>query len=261
MDKEQSETRKEGGGLVNLVVDTLFALAEQPEGLSVRAIAEQTGSSRSSTHRILQYLAKNGYTEQNESGSYVVGSRLLQLSARVFGVVPVLQIARSCMTDLVKTINETCYLATYTDGDTFCTYINRVESTHLVRHIQPLGARIPLNAGAVGKAILAAIPDFDLKTLDLTRYTANTLTTIPALAADLKLTRERGYAVSVEERIIGVTGVATAIKSGDTVMGALTVSIPLSRAPTDRLKQVGESVHKFAMDLSAALTAVGVKHI
>ena len=159
-------------GLVNLVVETLYALAERPEGSSIRAIAQQTGNSRSSTHRILQYLAKSGYAEQTRDGSYVVGSRLLSLSARVFGVVPVLQIARSIMRNLVEEVGETCYLATYSRGDTFCTYIHRVESAHLVRHVQPLGARIPLHAGAVGKAILAALPSFDFSSLDLGRLHA-----------------------------------------------------------------------------------------
>src|SRR5690606_14985877 len=111
----------QSSGLVNMVVETLYALAERPEGSSIRSIAQDTGNSRSSTHRILQYLAKGGYAEQTENGSYVVGSRLLSLSARVFGVVPVLQIARSIMRDLVGKVGETCYLATYSDADDFCT--------------------------------------------------------------------------------------------------------------------------------------------
>ncbi|MCO5065027.1 MAG: IclR family transcriptional regulator [Rhizobiaceae bacterium] len=236
-------------------------MSEQPEGSSIRAIAEQTGSSRSSTHRTLQFLARGGYTEQTSNGSYIVGPRLLSLSARVFGVVPVLQIARATMSDLAKRIDETCYLATYSVGDGFCTYINRVESTHLVRHIQPLGARMPLNAGAVGKAILASLPDFDLTTLDLIRYTASTLATIPELEADLLITRKRGYALSIEERVMGVTGVASAVFSHGTAVGALTVSIPQSRVPCRGLDEIGAIVREQAAELTSALTAMGAKHI
>ncbi len=161
------ETSAQTGGLVNLVVETLYALAERPEGSSIRAIAKETDNSRSSTHRILQYLAKSGYAQQTENGGYVVGSRLLSLSARVFGVVPVLQIARSVMRDLVDEVGETCYLATYSHSDDFCTYVQRIESDHLVRHVQQLGGQIPLHAGAVGKSILAALPKFDFSSLDL----------------------------------------------------------------------------------------------
>ena len=249
------------GGLVNLVVETLYALAERPEGSSIRAIAQQTGNSRSSTHRILQYLARSGYTEQTSDGSYVVGSRLLSLSARVFGVVPVLQIARSIMRDLVEEVGETCYLATYHHGDAFCTYIHRVESAHLVRHVQPLGARIPLHAGAVGKAILAALPSFDLTSLDLVGYTPRTLTSVPHLKADLEIGRQHGYATSTEERVIGVAGVASVVRSGNTVVGALTLSMPLSRVPRKGFDGIGVAVRKHAEELSSALTSMGVERI
>lgn len=246
-------------GLVNLVVETLYSLAERPEGSSIRAIAQETGNSRSSTHRILQYLAKSGYAEQTENGSYVVGSRLLALSARVFGVVPVFQIARSIMRNVVDETGETCYLATYSPGDEFCTYVHRVESSHLVRHVQPLGARIPLHAGAVGKAILAAIEDFDLSKLDLIAYTPRTLTSVKDLRASLDIVRKQQYATSVEERVIGVAGAAWVVRSGETVVGALTVSVPLSRVPSAGLDKIGERVHASAEELSRALTAMGVR--
>jgi IclR family transcriptional regulator, acetate operon repressor len=248
-------------GLVNLVVETLYALAERPEGSSIRAIAQETGNSRSSTHRILQYLAKGGYAEQTENGSYVVGSRLLALSARVFGVVPVLQIARSIMRNVVDEIGETCYLATYSPDDDFCTYVHRVESSHLVRHVQPLGARIPLHAGAVGKAILAALPNFDFSALDLVAYTPRTLTSVKDLRVNLKTVRQQGYATSMEERVMGVAGVACVIKSGEAVVGALTVSVPLPRVPPDGLSKIGEVVRARAEELSSALKAMGVRRI
>ena len=248
-------------GLVNLVLETLYALAERPEGSSIRAIAQQTGNSRSSTHRILQYLAIGGYAEQTQNGSYVVGSRLLSLSARVFGVVPVLQIAGSIMRKLVEDVGETCYLATYSPGDDFCTYVHRVESAHLVRHVQPLGGRIPLHAGAVGKAILASLPSFDFESLDLVAYTPHTLTSVEALKASLEVVHQQGYATSVEERVTGVAGVARVIKSGETVVGALTVSIPLSRVAPGGLDPIGVVVRGRADELSSALTAIGVARI
>lgn len=255
------ETSAQTGGLVNLVVETLYALAARPEGSSIRAIAQETGNSRSSTHRILQYLARSGYAQQTENGSYVVGSRLLALSARVFGVIPVLQIARSIMRALVDEVGETCYLATYSHGDDFCTYVQRIESDHLVRHVQQLGGRIPLHAGAVGKAILAALPKFDLSSLDLIAFTPSTLTSVRELRSGLDAVRRTGYATSIEERVIGVAGVASVVRSGDTVVGALTVSIPLSRVPQNGLDGIGTAVRRQAQEFSSALTSMGVERI
>jgi len=242
------------------VMDTLYALTESAGGLSVRTIAEATGNSRSATHRILQSLAECGYAEQGHDGSYAVGRLLIELAARTFNAVPVLKMADSIMTELVREVGETCYLATYWRGEAFTTFIHRVETDNPVRHIQALGARLPLHAGAVGKAILS-VSDIDLGTLDLAAFTPGTLITKAALGKDLKRIRELGYATSSEERVLGVAGVAAPVLSGDSVVGGLSVSIPISRVPKDGLDALGKAVSKRAQEFSLALTAMGVKHI
>ena len=189
------------------MTDTLYALTQSSGVLSVRTIARRpataaarpTGSSRRSR--------TSQYAEQREDGGYTVGRRLVELAARVFGVVPVLQIVDDIMTELVSQVGETCYLATYNEGDAFATFVHRVESDHLVRHVQALGTRLPLHAGAVGKAILSAA-DIDLDSLDLAAFTPQTPTTVAALKKDVESARELGYATSFEERVVGVDGVA-----------------------------------------------------
>lgn len=249
-------------GMAGLVANTLYALTEGSEGLSIRQIAEATQNSRSSTHRILQSLARAGYVQQTVTGGYVIGSRLLRLAARVFGTVPVLQIANLVMRDLVGEIRETCYLAIYSETEELVTYVHRIEGDNPVRFVQPLGVRMPFHAGAVGKAILAELPEFDLGSLDMERYTSNTLTTEAALQADLLHIREKGYATSIEERVEGVAGAAAVIRSGSRVVGALTVSIPSSRIDRpERLEVIGRTVKKHADELSIALTATGIERI
>jgi IclR family acetate operon transcriptional repressor len=249
-----------GAQAVPRVMETLYALSASTAALSVRTIADNIGNSRSSTHRILQSLAESGYAEQRPDGGYIVGPRLIELAARVFGAVPVLRMADSVMTDLVREVGETCYLATYSRGDVTATFIHRVETDHPVRHVQALGTRLPLHAGAIGKAILSAL-DIDIGTLDLTAYTPRTPTSKAALQKELKRVRESGYATSVEERVIGSAGAAAPIISGDVVVGGLSVSVPTSRLGKTTLDTIGKKVHKRAQDLSLALTAMGVKRI
>lgn len=243
------------------VTDVLFALTESESGMSVRGIAEKTNNSRSSTHRILQVLFEDGYAEQRADGGYVAGPKLVELSARVFGVVPVLRYADELMRRLVEEVGESCYLATFNREELFATFVHRVESDQPVRHVQPLGTRIPLHAGAVGKAILVAAEDIDLNSIDLVRMTPHTITTRREFLKDLETSRARGYAISHEERIEGIIGVAAALTSGATVVGGLAVAIPVSRSPQDGLEGVGEAIRKYAAAVSAALTAMGVKRL
>jgi IclR family acetate operon transcriptional repressor len=241
------------------VTDVLFALTESESGMSVRGIAERTDNSRSSTHRILQVLSEDGYAEQRADGGYVAGHKLVELGARVFGVVPILRYADELMRRLVVEVGETCYLATFNREDLFATFVHRVESDQPVRHVQPLGTRIPLHAGAVGKAILVAAEDVDLSTIELVRITPHTLTTRREFLKDLEVSRARGYAVSYEERVEGIVGVASALTSGDTVVGGLAVAIPKSRVPEEGLEGIGDAMRKYAAAISATLTAMGVK--
>jgi IclR family acetate operon transcriptional repressor len=242
------------------VTDTLFALTQSSSPISVRTIAEATGNSRSSAHRILQTLAESGFAEQRADGGYTIGPRLVELSARVFGSVPVLRIADSIMTQLVDTVGETCYLATYVPGEMSATFIHRVESDEVVRHIQALGTRIPLHAGAVGKAILS-VAAVDLEELSLVGFTEKTPTTLTSLRRDVDEAKRRGYATSVSERVLDVVGVASPVFSGERVVGGLTVAIPSSRVPADGLERIGEAVRQHAAELSAAFMAMGVKRL
>ena len=242
------------------IVEILYALTESSDKRSVRAIAEATGNSRSATQRILRSLANSGYAEQRDDGSYAVGRRLVELAARVFGVVPVLKLANSIMTELVREIGETCYLATYTPGDNFTTFIHRVETDRPVRHVQALGVRLPLHAGAVGKAILS-VADVNLDDLELERFTPRTLITKSALKKEIQLARKVGFASSYEERVEGVVGVAAPLFAGDSVVGGLTAAIPTSRIPKSSVDRMGNAVRLHAQELSMALTAMGVKRI
>lgn len=175
------------------VTEVLYALASRERGLSVRAIAEMTGNSRSSTHRILQMLAEDGYAEQHSDSSYAVGPKLLQLAARVFGSVSIIRVADSIMVRLSAETGESSYLVAFSRRDLLATFIHRVDSDHPVRHIQPLGAPIPLHAGAVGKAILAASTDIDLAQIELTQYTEQTPRTLEALEAHVQLVIGRAH--------------------------------------------------------------------
>ncbi len=243
------------------VLDVLDALTQSSDGMSVRGISEHIGSSRSSIHRILKSLSGDGYVEQKPDGGYVIGIRMVELGARVFRVVPLLRYADESMRRLVSRVSETTYLATFDRESLFATFVHRVESTRAIRHVQPLGMRIPLHAGAIGKAILFADPSIRLEDLPLTAITPHTLVDLEALRLDLDESRERGYALSRQERVEGIIGVAAPVTSGDVVVGGLAVSAPLAHESAINIGNVGTLVKECAADLSRTLLAMGVSRI
>lgn len=243
------------------VTDVLFALTESETPLSVRALADTIANSRSSTHRILLKLAEEGYAELRGDGGYIAGPRLVELGARTFAIVPILRYADSLMRQMVDELDNTCYLATFDEQSQFATYIKRVESGQPVRHIQPLGTRLPLHAGAVGKVMLAHAKDINLDAIDFERYTPDTLTDLASLRADLELIRQRGFAVSRAERVDDVIGVAAAVISGGSVVGGLTTAIPGRRFADVDVDEVGSVIVRYATQLSDAMSSMGVRRL
>lgn len=231
------------------VTAVLYALTEPGEGLSVRAVAERTATSRSAAHRILQALVDEGYAVQGAGGRYVAGPKLLQLAARAFTGTSAIQLADSIMNGLVDEVGETAYLGSFLPEEKAVTFVHRVECTHPLRYIQPLGVPLPLDRGAIGKAILAdAVKNPDLGI----GVDAGT-----ELAKDLEEIRERRYAVSFAERVQGVTGIASAVHARGMVVGGLTLAVPTVRLPRDQIGEIGEIVVRYADQISGALAALG----
>lgn len=238
-------------------IAVLAALAESDGALSVRAVAEQSGVSRSAAHRILQYLADEGYARQRDEGRYLVGPRLMQLASRILSSSTLIDISDLVMQRLMRAVDESVYLAMYLSPQHYATFIHKVESNHPVRFVQALGQPIPLYAGAVGKAIMAAVGEIDPEELEFTPLTPRTITSASKLREELAGIRERGYAVSVEERIPGASGIASVISSKEGVIGALTVSLPASRLDPAKIDSIGQQVVRYAAELSEAIAATG----
>ncbi len=75
-----------------------------------------------------------------------------------------------------------------------------------------VGRRVPSYCTAVGKAILAGLPEAEaggiLRRSGMQRITAKTITTLAAMRAELAATRSRGYSVDDEENEEGVRCIA-----------------------------------------------------
>lgn len=113
--------------------------------------------------------------------------------------------------DVVAT-RENIHLAVR-DGDT-ALYIEKLAGHRSVPIVPRNGARLPLHATGVGKALLAhESADFQrwYLGLPLARQTPYTIVEAGRLATDLEQTRHRGYAVTVEEMTLGSCSVAAPI--------------------------------------------------
>jgi DNA-binding IclR family transcriptional regulator len=123
------------------------------------------------------------------------------------------------------------------------------------RQMPEVGIVIPAHASALGKAILAfAGSDQRPLTEPLRSMTGETITSLPALRADLTTVRETGVAEEDEEALLGECSVAAPVfDSHAGVVGAIGVVVPSGAWPVDQTAR--DTVREAARGISRELGA------
>lgn len=221
-------------------------------------LAERTGLSPSTTHRLLSTLVAYGYVVQDpQSSRYRLGHRLMALAGGAADRTARLrETARPRLGRMRDAYDETVNLTVL---DRFSiVYVDQVESSRPVRMFSRIGNRVPAHASGAGKAMLAYQPPAALAALFASApyeaLTPRTITDREALAAELERIRERGYAMDDEEYDEGVACVAAPIfGAGGVVEGALSVSGPVGRMQRLDLAEVGAAARSLTAEVSAEL--------
>lgn len=209
-------------------IELLEHLAARQGALTrLREIADDLGWPRSSTHALLQTLVTSGWVQTDPSGAfYSIGIRALLAGTSYLDRDPRVRLAHPILADLSAALGETVHLARL-DRDQVV-YLDTVESREYPRVMPRVGRRLPVVHTALGRAVLAENPSAVPAELPppLTRYS---LTDPSALAAELAATRERGYALEVQENTAGLRCYGMALRYDREVIDAISCSVPMER--------------------------------
>jgi DNA-binding IclR family transcriptional regulator len=166
--------------------------------------------------------------------------------------------AHKYLEHLAKQTGETAHLAVLDKGEVL--HLDKVESEHALRMTVAVGSSAPATTSALGKALLAYVPDDQLAAVISSRGLpagrGNSITTVANLREELQSIRSRGYAVDNEEQSEGLRCFAAAVRgfSGD-ALASLSVAGPSIRLTDDRIPFVVKLVVQAAGALSEELGA------
>ncbi|TQM10076.1 IclR family transcriptional regulator [Pseudonocardia kunmingensis] len=252
---EPGERPAEARGALDKALALLTALArpEGPHRLAELATAAQVP--KPSAHRMLRTLVDSGFATTT-GGSYQVGPHLLGMAAAALASSREGRFARPVLTDLQRRTGHTVHYALRSRD--VAVQLDVVEPASGYRLAVRAGDEVPLHCTAVGRAILAGLPDREAATLlgagPLPARTAHTLTDPGAVRAAVAQVDAHGYVVEDEEYEPDVRSIAAPVVDGTgAVVGAVAVSgltFVLSRDSADVL---GPLVRDAAARLSAAL--------
>jgi DNA-binding IclR family transcriptional regulator len=211
-------------------LEVLRLLGARPEGMFTSDLAESLAVHRTIVYRLLRTLEAYDLVSSAGNGRdrrHVLGVGITRLAQTLNSDLQ--SVALPAIEKLVAAAGATAHLAVADGDETVVLFV--LEPRHADIHIAyRAGQRHPLDRGSAGLAILAARPATKRE------------------RREVKVARERGYAVSLAEIVPGVIGVSAPIKrmNGTSVEASVGVSV-LTEPETDR---VGPMVVAAAADIS-----------
>ena len=249
MTRAESSQASVGVQSVGRAFEVLEAIAGAGRASSLSEIAAAVARPAPSVHRLVRTLVALGYVRQDSSRRYALAPGLIRLgdsAARQFGVW-----ASPVLAGLVDVIGESANMAIL-EG-THALYVAQVAGRHAMRMFTEVGRRVPLHSTAVGKALLAQLPEEDvavvLKSTGMHTITDHTITEQDVLQQEIVAGRTLGYFTDNGEQEVGVSCVAVAVPETP-ALTAISFSAPSPRMTPDVTRRAAAALRSAAQTLA-----------
>jgi IclR family pca regulon transcriptional regulator len=203
--------------------------------LGIADIADELGMSRSTTHRYVITLLALGYLEQGASRKYRLGLRVTDLGMSALNSTGLREHAHPYLEELRQRTSYTVSLAVLEGAEIL--YVDRVRSFRRgqgrANGDVTTGSRLPAHCTAMGKLLLANLPEADqrelIASMKLTKHGPNTITGKKALRDELDEVLEASFAVDDEELAKDLYSIAAPVRNGPRdVVAAVDIAAPSS---------------------------------
>ncbi|MDO5409863.1 MAG: IclR family transcriptional regulator [Lachnospiraceae bacterium] len=258
VEAKKTESKKKGGVPIQSINRAIQILKcfETSNQLTLAEICEKVQLHKSTVYGIVATLKENGFLDKDEVlSSYRLGIELYKLASHVNRDIR--SVCQPFVHELCEITGETVNLVV--PDDNYVIYIEKCESKYSMRISTNIGTRLPMYCTAVGKAIMAFMPDQTsvsqiLDQTQLKAYTKNTLTNKEAILKSLHEIRQCGYAIDNEELEYGLVCVAVPILdvTGSPV-AAVSCSGPIQRMTPDNIDEIAKAVIRYALKMSSRI--------
>jgi DNA-binding IclR family transcriptional regulator len=227
----------------------------------VSEIARRTGLSKSTVHGLLSALvAERFLVGESPTRSYRLGPRLLELGMRSRDQM-LLQTAESQLQELVERNGETALFGRLEGGEVLILALE--DSPRSLNLSAQAGARVPLMAGALGKAYLASLPEGEgrlfLQHIALPSYTDRSVKDIRSYLDEVRKASDIGYAVDRGEYLAGVSAVAASFPWFGSYYFLWIVQIEARQGRVE-LEQLGAEVQNAVREMEERLAEAESTH-
>lgn len=239
------------------VLDIIEYIVNSAKPPTFKSIQESLDIPKSSLSYLLQDLITREYIHcDNDTKVYYPGLKLIQVGAACINNTDITKEIGLVTKQLSDELGETTH-AGILEGR-FVVYIAKCHGEKELSAVRTIGFRIPAHATGVGKVLLAALPEHEVKKrlagVELERYTQNTIVSEPLLLKELNKVAAQGFAIDDQEIIPGGICVAAPIHDKEhRTIAALSVTIPVIRIAEETMDTVIAKVQAAAKTASGRL--------
>jgi DNA-binding IclR family transcriptional regulator len=215
---------------------TIISELQTQDATGVTELANRLGHSKSTIHNHL-YTLEDQQLVVREDGQYRLSLRILDMAMHVREQIGNYDVIRNEADALAEETGEIIQFGIEEHGKV--SYLYKATGEQAVETLSGVGKQQPMHSTSLGKTILAYLPQDRterlIESMELERFTSNTTTSADTLRTELEEIRQRGYGIDDEENIEGLRCVSAPVENGDTVLGAISITGPLSRFTDNRI--------------------------
>ena len=239
------------------IFQVMEMLAENGE-MGLMEISAALDLHKSTVHRLLMSLVYMGYAKQDETTQkYMLSYKIVNMAGKILDRMDILQVAKPYLERLSDLSGEAVHLV-QREGNHIL-YIYKIEAkVGTIRMVSHVGMIHPMNCSGVGKAIMATLPEREVKQIwnesVIEKKTDKTVTDYDEMQKLLEEVRKNGYALDDEENEKGVRCIAACLHGyQNEVKYAFSISGPTSRMTRERVMELAVDVKKVQEELSREL--------
>ncbi len=248
------------GQSIGRALRLLACFSEARPSHTLSELSRQLELAPSTVSRLLSVLEEYGYVRRVGNGQYTLGLAPIALASVAISQSDLRRQSLPFLEMLADTSHYNANLAVLYEGDVL--FLARVPAAKELRAYTITGTRNAPHSHAVGKILLAALPEAAVRARYADRpmeaVTPQTITAMDELLAELERVRAQRYAVDDEEFLPDRAAVAAPVRdeTGQTIAAISLSGIPASRTP-EEFSQAIRLVKQFAMHISRTFGATG----
>ncbi len=239
--------------------DIIECISRHPDGLPFMEIVHELGIPKSTVFRILHTLETNSWVEKRGE-RYQLGYMFIHYGMTTLSKRKIADVAEPILKKLTEDTGETSHLAVPSGKKSMI--LETFEAKQHIKFTSTVGNLLPMHCTSHGKIFLAHRIGKDLDAFfygeNLERYTANTITDIDKLEAELEKIRTEGRSLDNEEYHENIRCCAAPVFGNDgSCIAAVGITGTTITVTPERLGEISDLVKTAAGNISRNMGRAG----